>query len=122
MDWKKNPKKPNIIGDLGYTAGACSDLMTLIRQISEGGKLEEQVSKINRMRNSVISSLEKVMPEVAFEIEHKGYFLAPLHFKNAPKKIYVIMDFTSKQIEHLHDLETYSIKIFKNFIGKMGNC
>lgn len=38
MDWNETPK---IIGDLGYTSGACSDLMKLIREISETGSLED---------------------------------------------------------------------------------
>jgi hypothetical protein len=82
----------------------------------------EQTERINRMRNSVIENMGRVMHNAIQEVKTKGYLVTTIAFEDSPDKQYLIIDFTSKQIEHLHDLEEYSKKIYRNFMGKPTSC
>lgn len=82
--------------------------------------LNERAKKINEMRVSVIDYLGPVFPKSIRTIESKGFFVSSICFEDKPKEIYVVVDFTSKQIEHLHDLNRYTKSIYKNFMEHGG--
>lgn len=84
--------------------------------------LEIQVEKINEMRISVIENLEGEIPVITQLISEKGYLVTTISFDDSPGDQYVIIDFTSKQIEHLHDLRNHTIGIYRKFMGRPNFC
>ena len=85
-------------------------------------EMQIQVEKINEMRISVIENLEGEIPVITQLISEKEYLVTTLSFDDSPGECYIMVDFTSKQIEHLHDLKRYTKKIYRNFMTEPYIC
>ena len=74
------------------------------------------MNRINSMREKFIETISEKYPNLARKLEEERYFIASIKFENQGG-IFTIVDFTSRQEEHLDDLGEYSKKLYKNFIG-----
>lgn len=76
--------------------------------------LEKQTKRININRNFTLGCLKKTMPDLVEKIELEKYFIATMIKVGRPDDFYTIIDFTSKQIEHMHDFDEYCAKIYNS--------
>ena len=77
--------------------------------------LEEEIYE---MRKQIINIIATENPNIAELVLTEGYLVTSVGVSNGVKQeTYFIVDFTSKQDEHLHDLENYTIQMYNKFNG-----
>lgn len=79
--------------------------------------LSKETKRINFLVNIILNVFEndENMPNIKELVNYKGYLATSLVFDDRPDDYYLMIDFTSKQIEHLHDLDRYTKEIYRNF-------
>ncbi len=97
-----------IIGDLGYTSSACSDLIKLIRQISETGNLEDFVRFQEELDLAISNrdSLSDKEREIVAEIMSGDEYFKEL---GTGDYLYTLGDF-SDYVDNALESEGYSNK------------
>lgn len=83
----------------------------------KGIDLLKETERINSLVKIILNVFEKDenMPNIKEIVNSKGYLVTSLVFNDRPDDYYLMIDFTSKQIEHLHDLDSYTKEIYRNF-------
>lgn len=72
--------------------------------------------EINEIRESAINTIAEEHPNLAELILTEGYLVTTIGISNGKtQEIYTLIDFTSKQRDHLHDLENYTLQLYNGF-------
>lgn len=81
----------------------------------------EEYNRILEIRKDVLIALSEEYQGLASIIEEGNFLITTLSVENRKDEVFIIMDFTSKQHDHIDDLTQYSIKLFENF-AKQSDC
>lgn len=73
--------------------------------------------KILDMRTGILKELKIEQPTLEKLISDNNYFVSKvaITLKEGNVDNYILVDFTSKQEDHIEDIEEYTFKIFKGF-------
>lgn len=73
------------------------------------------------IRSNGLRHLSEDYQDISRRIAGEEYFIVTINVLG--KGVFVIVDFTSKQSDHLEDIDDYSIKLYNKFSnGEMNLC
>lgn len=80
-------------------------------------------TEVNEMVKSIITTFANERPELAKTIIIKKPFLTAVSVSDGvSEESYAIIDFTSNQEAHMHDLQNYSTQLYRQFEESYGEC
>ncbi len=84
---------------------------------------KEKSKEIEKIRDSILNVINLERPSLAELILKENYLVTTIGVSNGQtQELYTLMDFTSKQEDHLHDLENYTIQLYNGFNKPYSVC
>lgn len=72
--------------------------------------------KIKEIRETAINYIARERPNLAEIVLTENYLITSIKVSDGnTQEIYTILDFTSKQQDHLHDFEDYTVQLYNGF-------